>query len=118
MKGILKYQRSSKCPAVGGACAEGDDGCRQTNLDGRAAAKKAIAEAHAAGARIGAFIAEPILSCGGQVVLPDGYLAAVYEEMRAEGAACIADEIQTGFGRVGRAFWAFQVPFSIESFIS
>ena len=83
--------------------------CRQTNLDGRAAARKAIAEAHAAGARIGAFIAEPILSCGGQVVLPDGFLADVYEEMRAEGAICIADEIQTGFGRVGRAFWAFQV---------
>ncbi|KAK9830741.1 hypothetical protein WJX74_004739 [Apatococcus lobatus] len=82
---------------------------RQTNLDGRAAARKVIAEAHAAGARIGAFIAEPILSCGGQVVLPNGYLAAVYEEMRAEGAACIADEIQTGFGRVGRTFWAFQL---------
>ncbi len=82
---------------------------RQTNLDGRAAARKAIAEAHAVGASIGAFIAEPILSCGGQVVLPPGYLSDVYEEMRAEGAICIADEIQTGFGRVGSAFWAFQV---------
>ena len=28
-----------------------------------------------------------------QVILPEGYLAAVYEEMRAEGAACIADEV-------------------------
>lgn len=28
-----------------------------------------------------------------QVILPDGYLSAVYEEMRAEGAACIADEV-------------------------
>ena len=90
-------------------------GCRQTNLDGRTAARMAIAEAHAAGARIGAFIAEPLLSCGGQVVLPDGYLAEVYEEMRAEGAACIADEIQTGFGRVGRTFWAFQVQHTSSS---
>lgn len=33
---------------------------------------------------------------------------AVYEEMRAEGAVCIADEVQTGFGRVGSHMWAFQ----------
>ena len=32
-----------------------------------------------------------------QVILPDGYLAAVYEEMRAEGAACIADEVHLTF---------------------
>ena len=44
-----------------------------------------------------------------RLVLPPGYLSDVYEEMRAEGAICIADEIQTGFGRVGSAFWAFQV---------
>jgi len=28
-----------------------------------------------------------------QIILPNGYLEAVYEEMRAEGAACIADEV-------------------------
>ena len=33
---------------------------------------------------------------------------AVYEVMRAEGALCIADEVQCGFGRVGEAFWAFE----------
>ena len=29
-----------------------------------------------------------------QIILPNGYLEAVYEEMRAEGAACIADEVR------------------------
>ena len=29
-----------------------------------------------------------------QVVLPDGYLRDVYEEMRAEGAVCVADEVR------------------------
>lgn len=29
--------------------------------------------------------------------------------MRAAGAVCIADEVQTGFGRVGEAFWGFQL---------
>ncbi len=54
-----------------------------------------------------AFIAESILGCGGQMVLPDGYLTAVYEQVRDFGGLCIADEVQTGFGRVGSHFWAF-----------
>ena len=30
-------------------------------------------------------------------------------QMRAAGAVCVADEVQCGFGRVGRAFWAFEL---------
>ena len=55
-----------------------------------------------------AFISESILGCGGQVVLPEGYLKTVYQTMRSVGGLCIADEVQTGFGRVGGHFWAFQ----------
>jgi 4-aminobutyrate aminotransferase-like enzyme len=55
-----------------------------------------------------AFIAESILSCGGQIVLPNGYLAAAYDAVRAAGGVCIADEVQVGFGRVGSHFWAFE----------
>jgi len=29
--------------------------------------------------------------------------------MRAAGAVCIADEVQCGFGRVGGAFWGFEL---------
>jgi 4-aminobutyrate aminotransferase-like enzyme len=43
-----------------------------------------------------------------QIILPEGYLREVYEEMRAEGALCIADEVQCGFGRHGSHFWAFE----------
>ncbi|KAL4859438.1 Zinc finger CCCH domain-containing protein 40 [Chlorella vulgaris] len=82
---------------------------RGRNLDGGAAARAAIAEAERGGARIAAFFSESILSCGGQVLLPDGYLAAVYREMRGHGAVCVADEVQCGFGRVGSAFWAFEL---------
>lgn len=42
-----------------------------------------------------------------QIVLPEHYLEEVYEEMRAEGAVCVADEVQCGFGRHGTQFWAF-----------
>jgi len=56
-----------------------------------------------------AFLAEGILSCGGQIEPPDGYLAAAYEHARAAGALCIADEVQIGFGRVGSHMWGFEV---------
>ncbi|MGI9310037.1 MAG: aminotransferase class III-fold pyridoxal phosphate-dependent enzyme, partial [bacterium] len=55
-----------------------------------------------------AFIAESALGCGGQIVLPDGYLRVAYAHARAAGAVCIADEVQVGFGRVGSHFWGFQ----------
>ncbi|MGH7131974.1 MAG: aspartate aminotransferase family protein [Phycisphaerales bacterium] len=58
--------------------------------------------------QIAAFIAEPIQGVGGTVEMPPGYLKAVYEHVRAAGGLCISDEVQTGFGRTGDAFWGFQ----------
>jgi 4-aminobutyrate aminotransferase-like enzyme/Ser/Thr protein kinase RdoA (MazF antagonist) len=54
------------------------------------------------------FIAESLLSCGGQIVLPEGYLREVYRRVKAAGGVCIADEVQVGFGRVGTHFWGFE----------
>lgn len=56
----------------------------------------------------GAFMSEPILGCGGQIVPPVGYLAEAYRHARAAGAICIADEVQIGFGRLGSHFWGFE----------
>ena len=55
------------------------------------------------------FICESIMSCGGQIELPEGYLNLAYEAVRKAGGICIADEVQVGCGRVGRAFWGFQL---------
>ncbi len=55
-----------------------------------------------------AFLCESVISCGGQVVLPPGYLQTAYRLVRAAGGVCIADEVQTGFGRAGAHFWAFE----------
>ncbi|MCW5818804.1 MAG: aminotransferase class III-fold pyridoxal phosphate-dependent enzyme [Trueperaceae bacterium] len=63
----------------------------------------------AAGRRPAAFLAEAISGCGGQVVFPAGFLAGAYTATRAVGGVCIADEVQVGFGRVGRAFWGFEL---------
>ena len=55
------------------------------------------------------FMLESILSCGGQIILPEGYLKEAYKRVRAAGGVCIADEVQVGFGRVGAHFWAFEL---------
>ena len=70
---------------------------------------RVIGEACARGRSIGAFFAESLLSCGGQIPLPDGFLAAAFQHVRKAGGVCVADEVQVGFGRVGEAFWGFQL---------
>jgi 4-aminobutyrate aminotransferase-like enzyme/Ser/Thr protein kinase RdoA (MazF antagonist) len=62
----------------------------------------------AAGRRVSAFIAETCPSVGGQLVFPKNYLSSVYEYVRKAGGVCIADEVQTGLGRMGTSFWAFE----------
>ncbi|MFF1635128.1 aminotransferase [Leifsonia sp. NPDC058248] len=64
-----------------------------------------LAELDAAGIRPAGFIAEPVFGNAGGVMLPDGYLRGVYERIRARGGVCIADEVQVGYGRLGRYFW-------------
>lgn len=61
-----------------------------------------------AGRGVAAFICEPVISCGGQITLPPGYLSEVFSQVRAAGGLCIADEVQTGCGRHGLHFWAFE----------
>jgi len=58
--------------------------------------------------RVAAYIAEPIQGVGGVVEMPPGYLAHAYEYVRGAGGLCVADEVQTGFGRTGDAFWGFE----------
>lgn len=59
--------------------------------------------------RVCAFIAEALQSCGGQIIPPRGYMRRVAEHVREHGALVIIDEVQTGFGRVGRSYWAHQM---------
>jgi alanine-glyoxylate transaminase/(R)-3-amino-2-methylpropionate-pyruvate transaminase len=58
--------------------------------------------------KIAGFIAESIQGVGGFVEFPQNYLKHTYEHVRAAGGVCIADEVQTGFGRTGTHFWGFE----------
>ncbi|EFG2886007.1 aminotransferase class III-fold pyridoxal phosphate-dependent enzyme, partial [Escherichia coli] len=66
----------------------------------------ALVDAQSTGS-LAAFIAEPILSSGGMLDLPLGYLTALKEKCSERGMLLILDEAQTGVGRTGDMF-AFQ----------
>jgi 4-aminobutyrate aminotransferase-like enzyme/Ser/Thr protein kinase RdoA (MazF antagonist) len=72
-------------------------------------AKDLIDQLRAEGKGIAGFIGESMISCGGQIVPPKNYFKEVYKHVRDAGGVCIADEVQTGFGRMGKAFWAFEL---------
>lgn len=70
--------------------------------------KDTISKIHQQGKQLCMYIAESMQSCGGQIIMPEGYLKRVYKYVHDAGGVCIADEVQVGFGRVGSHFWAFQ----------
>ncbi|MBT52302.1 MAG: hypothetical protein CMF72_02640 [Mameliella sp.] len=53
---------------------------------------------------IAAFIGEPVLGTGGIVPPPPGYWAAIQEVLRKHDILLVADEVVTGFGRLGSMF--------------
>ncbi|VVT21448.1 2,2-dialkylglycine decarboxylase [Roseovarius sp. EC-HK134] len=78
-----------------------DDGSLdwQTELDDAFA----LIDAQSTGS-LAAFIAEPILSSGGIIELPEGYLAALKRKCEEREMLLILDEAQTGVGRTGTMF--------------
>jgi len=57
---------------------------------------------------VACYLAEPIQGVGGAVTPPPEYFQIAYEIVRKHGGLCIADEVQTGFGRTGTKFWGFE----------
>lgn len=58
--------------------------------------------------KLAGFITETCPSVAGQLILPQDYFAHLYPLIRAAGGVCIADEVQTGYGRMGDCFYAFE----------
>ena len=73
-----------------------------------ARADQAIRVIAGRGRKLAGFIAETFPSVAGQIVPPPGFLPAIYENIRASGGVCIADEVQTGLGRLGDHFFGFE----------
>ena len=71
--------------------------------------KQAISDLQSHGGGLAGYVAESLPSVGGQIIFPEGYLSDVYQYVHEAGGVCIADEVQTGFGRVGSHFWGFEM---------
>ena len=63
---------------------------------------------YATSGKLAGFIVEPIQGYGGIVETPPGYLKAAAEKVRERGGVMIVDEVQSGFGRTGDNYWAFE----------
>ena len=55
-----------------------------------------------------ALFLDSVMSSDGIFVPPPGYLETAYDLVRSAGGLCIADEVQSGFGRMGKHMWGFQ----------
>jgi alanine-glyoxylate transaminase / (R)-3-amino-2-methylpropionate-pyruvate transaminase len=62
----------------------------------------------ATSAKLAGMIIEPVQGYGGIVSMPKGYMSGAYERVRAAGGLAIVDEVQSGVGRTGDSFWAFE----------
>ena len=83
-----------------------------------AAIADAFASLFAAGEKPAAFLCESLLSCGGQIELPPGYLAASYAHARAAGAVCIADEVHRQQIQIRKlALHAFRLRFGLVDLV-
>ena len=79
-------------PSCGVACAQDIKDVIQTTTTGQ----------------IAAFMAEPILGVGGFIVPPPEYFEIAYGIAREHGGLCIADEVQTGWGRTGDKWFGIE----------
>jgi len=74
-----------------------------------AGAEAALASLARAGLAPAAFFVDPLFTSSGILVAPPGWLAEVFRAVREAGGLCVADEVQTGFGRTGDRFWGFEM---------
>jgi 4-aminobutyrate aminotransferase-like enzyme len=69
---------------------------------------EALATLKKRGIRPAAFIVDTIISSGGVVAPPAGYLKTTADIIRDAGGLFVADEVQPGFGRTGKHFWGYE----------
>ena len=70
--------------------------------------KEACREITANGDSVSAFFMEGGMSVAGVILPPKSYISRCVKAVREVGGLYIADEVQTGFGRLGRCRWAFE----------
>ena len=83
--------------------ASGSDGAAELDR-----LQEAISSLQAQGCGVAALLVDTLFTTEGLLELPEGWLQAAAERVRAAGGFLIADEVQPGFGRTGEAMWGFK----------
>jgi 4-aminobutyrate aminotransferase-like enzyme len=78
----------------------------------------ALATLESRGIKPAAFIVDTIISSGGVIATPPGYLRKSAEIIRRAGGLFVADEVQPGFGRTGRNFWGYEIDAVIPDIVT
>jgi 4-aminobutyrate aminotransferase-like enzyme len=73
----------------------------------RAQVRGAVQDLERHGFRLAAFVSDCAYSSDGIFTDPVGYMPGVVEEVHAAGGVYIADEVQSGFARLGEEMWGF-----------
>ncbi len=81
-------------------------------------ADRAIESLARDGMRPAAVIVDSAFMTNGVLEPMPGYVAGVFDRVRAAGGLCIADEVQSGFGRMGTRFWGYQHHDVIPDFVT
>ena len=68
----------------------------------------AVASLNTRGFAPAAFYLDLVLCSNGIMTPPPGYLSEAFKKIRAAGGLCVADEVQSGFGRTGDHLWGFE----------
>lgn len=79
---------------------------------------RAIAALAKRGHGIAAFYVDSAYCAHGILDAPQGWFAAVAAKVRAQGGLIVADEVQSGFGRMGDAFWGFARQGVVPDFVT
>ena len=77
-----------------------------------------IADLDRAGFGLAAFMVDGAFMSNGILDVAPGYLQAVAASVRAAGGTFIADEVQSGFGRMGTQFWGHRHHGVVPDFIT
>jgi len=94
--------------ATPGYCYRCPYGLEYPSCDVRCARDVEELIAYQSSGQVACFIGEPIQGVGGAVTPPAEYFQIVYDIVRRHGGLCVADEVQTGFGRTGAHYWGFE----------
>lgn len=98
--------RAIRVPDVTGLSEAEADRLLHTSL---AEVDAAIASLQQAGFGVAAVMFDPLFSTEGLVKPPAGYVEGLVERVRRAGGLYIADEVQSGFGRIGRLMWGYEL---------